>query len=53
MPFHVGELQKRCPEVSLDMIRKVHKDMQLVGEFECFVRGKHAKWALMGNDRHI
>ncbi len=29
-PFHVGELQKKCPEVSLDMIRNVLKTSDLI-----------------------
>ncbi len=48
-PFHIGELHKKCPEVSLDMIRKVLKDMQLRGEIKCLGRGKKACWTLLGN----
>ncbi len=46
--FHVTELQKRCPEVSLDMIRKVLKDMSLEKSIQCLGRGKHAKWQRIG-----
>jgi len=46
--FHVTELQKRCPEVSLDMIRKVLKDMSLEETVKCLGRGKHAKWQHIG-----
>ena len=42
--FHVTELHKKCPEVSLDMIRKVLKDMVLNKSVECLGRGKKAKW---------
>jgi Fic family protein len=42
--FHITELQKKCPEVSLDMIRKVLKTMRDAGEIECTGRGKHAMW---------
>ncbi len=42
--FHVTELHKKCPEVSLDMIRKVLKDMVLEKSVECLGRGKQAKW---------
>jgi hypothetical protein len=42
--FHVTELQKKCPEVSLDMIRKVLKDMALEKQVECLGRGKQAQW---------
>jgi Fic family protein len=46
--FHVNELHKRCPEVSLDMIRKVLKDMVLEKGIECLGRGKQAKWRRIG-----
>jgi len=46
--FHVTELQKRCPEVSLDMVRKVLKDMSLAKSVKCLGRGKHAKWKRIG-----
>jgi len=42
--FHVIELHKKCPEVSLDMIRKVLKDMVVEKSVECLGRGKQAKW---------
>jgi len=42
--FHITELQKKCPEVSLDMIRKVLKDMVLDKSIECLGRGKQAQW---------
>lgn len=43
-PFHITDLQKRCPEVSLDMIRKILKDMRLQKEIDCLGRGKKAQW---------
>jgi Fic family protein len=46
--FHITELHKRCPEVSLDMIRKVLKDMVLDKSVECLGRGKQAKWQRIG-----
>jgi Fic family protein len=42
--FHVTELHKRCPEVSLDMVRKVLKDMAAENAVECLGRGKQARW---------
>ena len=42
--FHVTELHRKCPEVSLDMIRKVLKDMVLEKSIKCLGRGKQAKW---------
>lgn len=43
--FHINELRKACPEVSVDMIRKVLNDMRLEGRVECRGRGKHARWS--------
>ena len=48
-PFHITELQQKCHGVSLDMIRKVLKDMSEVGEVKCTGRGKKALWRVLGN----
>lgn len=48
-PFHITELQKRCPGVSLDMIRKILKDMSVAGRVKCTGRGKNALWRVLGN----
>lgn len=47
--FHITELHRRCPEVSLDMIRKVLREMRQAGDVECTGRGKHALWRPVGN----
>jgi len=47
--FHITELSKACPEVSVDMIRKVLSDMRTSGVIECTGRGKHARWRVIGN----
>lgn len=47
-PFHITELHKQCPEVSLDMIRKVLKEMRRSKEIECLGRGKQALWQRIG-----
>ncbi|MEI6809602.1 MAG: Fic family protein [bacterium] len=46
--FHVTELHRKCPGVSLDMIRKVLKDMAMEKLVECLGRGKQAKWRRIG-----
>ena len=46
--FHIAELHKQCPEVSLDMVRKVLKSMRQDKEIECLGRGKHARWQRIG-----
>jgi Fic family protein len=40
--FRVSDIQRQCPGVSLDMIRKVLKDRR--AEVKCLGRGKDAKW---------
>lgn len=47
--FSVADLQKRLPGVSVDMIRRILKDMQAEGLVECLNRGRSAKWRIMGN----
>ncbi len=43
-PFSVGDLQKACPGVSVDMIRHVLKSVKQAGEVECLGRGRNATW---------
>jgi Fic family protein len=40
--FRVADIQRQCPGVSLDMIRKVLKDLR--PQVECLGRGKDARW---------
>ncbi len=46
--FSVAEIQRRCPGVGIDMIRKVLKDLQAQGIVECLGRGRNAKWSKIG-----
>lgn len=41
-PFQVADLQRDCPGVSLDFIRKILKDLH--PEVECLGRGRNAQW---------
>lgn len=43
-PFRVADLQRACPGVSLDMIRRVLKDLRAAAEVECLGRGQQAQW---------
>jgi Fic family protein len=43
-PFKVAELQKDCPGVGVDMIRKVLKDLKAQGRVDCLSRGQNAQW---------
>lgn len=42
--FSVADLQMACPNVSIDLIRRVLKDMQVQGRVECLARGQKALW---------
>ncbi|HEY7544646.1 MAG TPA: Fic family protein, partial [Blastocatellia bacterium] len=41
-PFRVSDLQRDCPGVSVDMIRRVLKDLR--PRVECLGRGQNAQW---------
>jgi hypothetical protein len=43
-PFSVAELQNRCPNVSVDMIRHVLKNLRAKNKIECLGRGQNAQW---------
>jgi DNA-binding HxlR family transcriptional regulator len=42
--FSVDDLRRECPGVSVDMIRRVLKDLQAEGRVECLGRGPRAVW---------
>lgn len=42
-PFQVGDIQRACPGVSLDMIRRVLKNLR-GSKVECLGRGQNAQW---------
>ena len=42
--FSVADLQRECPNVSLDMIRRVLKDLKAAGKVACLGRGRNALW---------
>lgn len=42
--FSVSDLQRRFPNVSVDMIRRVLKNLRADGKVECLGRGQNAKW---------
>lgn len=43
-PFTVSELQMDCPDISVDMIRTVLKQLKEEGFVDCTGRGRGAKW---------
>jgi Fic family protein len=42
--FSVADLARECPGVSVDMIRRVLKDLRASSRVECLGRGQSAKW---------
>jgi hypothetical protein len=42
--FSVDYLKRECPGVSIDMIRRVLKNLQAEGRIECLGRGRGAVW---------
>lgn len=47
--FTLGELERMCPGVSRDMIRRVLRDLQRAGRVACLGRGPGALWRKEGN----
>ena len=43
-PFRVADLQRDCPCVSVDLIRRVLKAMRGRGAVRCLGRGRDARW---------
>lgn len=48
-PFTIGELERRCPGVSRDMVRRVLRDLKAEGQLSVSGRGPGARWARRGN----
>jgi Fic family protein len=42
--FSVSELQNKCPNVSIDMIRRIMKKLRSENMIECLGRGQNARW---------
>jgi Fic family protein len=48
-PFTIGELERRCPGVSRDMVRRVLRDLKSSGRVTVTGRGPGARWARRGS----
>lgn len=46
--FRVADLQRDCPGVSIDMVRRVLKGLQAGGKVRCLGRGRDAQWKRLG-----
>jgi hypothetical protein len=42
--FRIAEIQKECPGVSVDMLRRVLKNLQAAGKIKCLGQGQSARW---------
>jgi Fic family protein len=42
--FDIGGLERECPGVSVDLIRRVLKQLREEGQLVCLGRGRNAKW---------
>lgn len=49
--FTLADLERACPGVSRDMIRRVLRDLQEAGHVTCLGRGPGAPWRRKGNTR--
>jgi len=47
--FTLGDLERACPGVSRDMVRRVLRDLQKSGKVLCLGRGPGAPWRRKGN----
>jgi Fic family protein len=43
-PITLSDLQRECPGVSVDTIRRVLKELREAGEIRCVARGRNARW---------
>ncbi len=46
--FTLGDLERACPEVSRDMVRRVLRDLKAADEVECLGKGPGARWRRKG-----
>jgi len=42
--FSVSELQEQCPNVGVDLIRRILREQKSSGKLECLSRGPAARW---------
>lgn len=47
-PFRIADLQQACPGVSIDLIRRVLKNLRAQGKVKCLGRGQNAQWSRVG-----
>ena len=50
-PFRIADLQTACPGVSVDLIRRVLKNLRADGKVKCLGRGQNAQWSRVGKTK--
>jgi len=43
-PFQVADIQRACPGVGVDLIRRILRNLRAAGRVECIQRGRNSKW---------
>ncbi len=51
--FTLAQLERSCPGVSRDMVRRVLRQLQAICQVQCLGRGPSAKWQLKGNKGNV
>lgn len=46
--FRIADIQRKCPGISIDMLRKVLKDLKADSRLKCLGMGKSAQWKRLG-----
>jgi hypothetical protein len=44
-PFQASDLQRDCPGVGLDLIRRILKEKRKSGQLDCLFRGRNSLWS--------
>ena len=47
-PTYLTEIQNKCPNISVDMVRRVLKNLRAKNRIECLGRGRSARWQKTG-----
>ena len=47
--FRISELQRACPAVSIDLVRRTLRKLREAGQVECLGTGRSARWRKTGN----
>ena len=42
--FSIRDIQDKCPNVGIDLIRRILKEHRELGKLECLGRGPNARW---------